>query len=80
MKGKKTMNGLEIISTVLVGVIGALIGMIVELIIDNNTIEDLRERNHKLRLENEQLRREAKREVIEIVDNTVAKDVKFGGF
>lgn len=54
--------------------------MIVELIIDNNTIEDLRERNHKLRLENEQLRREAKREVIEIVDNTVAKDVKFGGF
>lgn len=74
------MNGLEIISTVLVGVIGALIGMIVELIIDNNTIEDLRERNHKLRLENEQLRREAKREVIEIVDNTVAKDVKFGGF
>lgn len=74
------MNGIEVIYMVLVGVIGVMIGMIVELIIDNNTIEDLRERNHKLRLENEQLRREAKREVIEIVDNTVAKDVKFGGF
>ena len=74
------MNGLEVIYMILVGVIGALIGMIVELIIDNNTIEDLREMNHKLRLENEQLKRASKTEVIEIVDNTVAKDVKFGGF
>ena len=65
---------------VLVGVIGALIGMIVELMVDNHTIEDLRERNYKLKLENEQLKRESKTEVIEIVDNTVAKDVKFGGF
>lgn len=74
------MNGLEVIYMVLVGVIGALIGMIVELMVDNHTIEDLRERNYKLKLENEQLRRESKTEVIEIVDNTVAKDVKFGGF
>lgn len=74
------MNGIEIICMVLVGVVGILIGMIVELIVDNSTIEDLRARNHKLRLENEQLRKEAKPEVIEIVDNTVAKDVKFGGF
>lgn len=74
------MNGFEVIYMILVGVIGALIGMIVELIIDNNTIEDLREMNHKLRLENEQLKRASKTEVIEIVDNTVAKDVKFGGF
>ena len=54
--------------------------MIVELIVDNHTIENLRERNYKLKLENEQLRKENKTEVIEIVDNTVAKDVKFGGF
>lgn len=74
------MNGFEVIYMILVGVIGALIGMIVELIIDNNTIEDLREMNHKLRLENEQLKRASQTEVIEIVDNTVAKDVKFGGF
>jgi len=74
------MNGFEVIYMILVGVIGALIGMIVELIVDNHTIEDLRERNYKLKLENEQLRRENKTEVIEIVDNTVAKDVKFGGF
>lgn len=74
------MNGIEVIYMVLVGVIGVMIGMIVELIVDNHTIEDLRERNHKLKLENEQLRRESKTEIIEIVDNTVAKDVKFGGF
>lgn len=74
------MNGIEVIYMILVGVIGVMIGMIVELIVDNHTIEDLRERNYKLKLENEQLRRESKTEVIEIVDNTVAKDVKFGGF
>ena len=74
------MNGIEVIYMVLVGVIGVMIGMIVELIVDNHTIEDLREMNHKLRLENEQLKRASKTEVIEIVDNTVAKDVKFGGF
>lgn len=74
------MNGIEVIYMVLIGVIGVMIGMIVELIVDNHTIEDLRERNYKLKLENEQLRRESKTEVIEIVDNTVAKDVKFGGF
>lgn len=74
------MNGIEVIYMVLVGVIGVMIGMIVELIVDNHTIEDLRERNYKLKLENEQLRKENKTEVIEIVDNTVAKDVKFGGF
>lgn len=74
------MNGIEVIYMVLIGVIGVMIGMIVELIIDNNTIEDLREMNHKLKLENEQLKRASKTEVIEIVDNTVAKDVKFGGF
>ena len=74
------MNGIEVIYMVLVGVIGVMIGMIVELIVDNHTIEDLRERNYKLKLENEQLRRKSKTEVIEIVDNTVAKDVKFGGF
>ena len=71
------MNGIEVIYMVLVGVIGVMIGMIVELIVDNHTIENLRERNHKLKLENEQLKRASKTEVIEIVDNTVAKDVKF---
>lgn len=60
--------------------IGVLIGMIVELILDNQTIMELREKNRKLTMENIQLRREAKHEVIEIVDNRVADDVKFGGF
>jgi hypothetical protein len=56
---------------------GVLIGMIVELILDNQTIMELREKNRKLTLENIQLRREAKHEVIEIVDSTVGKDVDF---
>lgn len=63
-----------------VSAVGFLIGVIVELCIDTNTIQDLQEQNRKLRLENKQLRQETKREVIEIVDNSVAKDVKFGGF
>lgn len=74
------MNGLEVIYMVLVGVIGALIGMVVELIVDNKTITDLQDKNRKLKLENEQLRRAAKHEVIEIVDNRTTDEVKFGGF
>lgn len=54
--------------------------MIVELVIDTSTIRELQDHNRKLTLENEKLRRAANTEVIEIVDNTVAKDVEFGGF
>ena len=74
------MNGLQIIFMVFTGVVGALIGMIVELIVDNKIITDLQDRNRKLKLENEQLRRAAKHEVIEIVDNRTTDEVKFGGF
>ena len=59
---------------------GVLIGMIIELILDNQTIMELREKNRKLTLENIQLRQEAKHEVIEIVDNRTTDEVKFGGF
>lgn len=74
------MNGLQIIFMVFTGVVGALIGMIVELIVDSKTITDLQDKNRKLKLENEQLRRAAKHEVIEIVDNRTTDEVKFGGF
>lgn len=74
------MNGLQIIFMVFTGVVGTLIGMIVELIVDNKTITDLQDKNRKLKLENEQLRRAAKHEVIEIVDNRTTDEVKFGGF
>ena len=62
--------------------IGALIGMIIELFIDAGTIKELQARNDKLALENEQLRQEAKHEVIEIVDKRTGWDdeIKFGGF
>ena len=74
------MNLLEIIYAFGAGAVGFLVGVIVELCIDTDNIRDLQEKNHKLKLENEQLRRSVKHEVIEIVDNTVAKDVEFGGF
>ena len=74
------MNGLQIIFMLFTGVVGALIGMIVELIVDNKIITELQEKNRKLKLENEQLRRAVKHEVIEIVDNRTTDEVKFGGF
>ena len=74
------MNGLGIIYCIGAAAVGLLIGMIIELIIDTDTIRDLQEHNHKLKLENAQLRREVKHEVIEIVDNRTTDEVKFGGF
>lgn len=74
------MNLLEVIYLIGACAVGFLIGVIVELCIDTDNIRDLQQRNHKLQLENEQLRKEVKHEVIEIVDNRVADDVKFGGF
>jgi len=60
------MNGLEIIYLIGAAAVGVLAGMIIELSIDAQTIADLKQINHKLRLENEQLKK--KPEVIEIVD------------
>ena len=66
--------------------LGVLIGLIVELILDTQTIQELRDKNRRLTLENvqlrrEQLRREEKHEVIEIIDNRAKNDeIKFGGF
>lgn len=74
------MNGLTIIYIMGAMATGVLIGMIIELILDNQTIMELKEQNRKLRLENIQLRQEAKHEVIEIVDNRTTDEVKFGGF
>lgn len=61
--------------------VGFLFGVIVELCIDTDNIRDLQEKNHKLKLENEALRKKAKHEVIEIIDNRKKNDeIKFGGF
>ena len=61
--------------------VGFLFGLIVELMIDTQTIRELQDHNRKLRLENAQLQREAKHEVIEIIDNrTKENEIKFGGF
>ena len=62
------MNALTIIYIVGALAIGALAGMIIELGIDNDTIRALREANDRLTLENEALRSEAPREVVEIID------------
>ena len=75
------MNALEIIYLMGSLAVGFMFGIIVELMIDTQTIRELQTKNHKLVLENETLRREAKHEVIEIVDNrTKDNEIKFGGF
>lgn len=75
------MNALEIIYLMGTLAVGFIFGLIVELMIDTTTIRELQEKNRKLTLENTQLRREAKHEVIEIVDNrTKDNEIKFGGF
>lgn len=74
------MNGLQIILMVFIGVVGILIGMIVELIVDNHTIDELKEHNHRLKLENEQLRRACETEVIEINDNRAQPESYFAPF
>lgn len=81
------MNIIYILSAL---AIGFLFGTIVETFIDSRQINQLADQNNKLRLENEQLREEAKHEVIEIVDNRTKNgedqnrakngEVKFGGF
>ena len=75
------MNLLEIIYYIGVGAVCLVVGMVVEMFIDNKAIMELQDDNRKLRLENEQLKKEAKHEVIEIVDNRKdKKDFQFGGF
>jgi hypothetical protein len=75
------MDLLEIIYYIGVGAVCFIAGMVVEMFIDNKAIMELQEDNRKLRLENEQLKTEAKHEVIEIVDNRTANgEFKFGGF
>lgn len=75
------MNLLEIIYYIGVGAVCLVVGMVVEMFIDNKAIMELQDDNRKLRLENEQLKKEAKHEVIEIIDNRKdRKDFQFGGF
>lgn len=75
------MNLLEIIYMVGAAAIGLIIGMVIEYVIDFQIVRDIQTENRKLRLENEQLKKEAKHEVIEIVDNRTANgEFKFGGF
>lgn len=75
------MNALTVIYMVAALAIGFMFGIIVELMFDTTTIRELQTKNHKLILENETLRKEAKHEVIEIVDNRQKdQEIKFGGF
>lgn len=66
------MNFLTIIYMVGVVALGFILGIITELALDAKTIRDYQAENNKLRLENQQLRNEAKAkeqaEVIQILD------------
>lgn len=75
------MNALTLIYMAAALAIGFMFGIIVELMFDTQTIRELQTKNRKLILENETLRKEAKHEVIEIIDNrTKDNEIKFGGF
>ena len=69
------MNLLNIIYLFGAMALGFIFGMVVELMIDAETIRDLQAQNRKLRLELAQERKSP--EVIEIIDNTVANEVDF---
>ncbi len=74
------MNILTIIYIAGTMAVGFLFGVIVELCIDSKTIMDLQEKNRKLKLENMQLKDREPVKVVKIIDDTVARDVNFGGF
>lgn len=71
------MNLLNILTFIAAVAIGAIIGLVIEYFIDVSIVKSLQDENRRLRLENSQLRREVKHEVIEIVDNTVGRDIDF---
>lgn len=50
------------------GAIGAIIGLVIEYFIDVSIVKSLQDENRRLRLENSQLRKEVKHEVIKIHD------------
>ena len=58
-------------------VFGFFVGMIFKQCIDKEAIRETVDENRKLHRENAQLK---KHEVIEIIDHTKDKEVKFGGF
>lgn len=68
------MNLLTIIYMIGCLAVGLIAGMIIELMIDAQTVRDLQSHNRKLQLENAQLRQEVKHEVIEIFDNRSDSD------
>jgi hypothetical protein len=74
------MNILTIIYILGAAAVGFLFGVIVELCIDSKTIMELQENNRKLKLENMQLKDREPVKIVNIIDDTVAKDVNFGGF
>lgn len=75
------MNLLDIIYYLGVGAVCLIVGMAIEMLLDNKVIRELQDDIRKLRLENEQLQRESKHEVVEIVDNRTANgNFKFGEF
>lgn len=67
------MNLLEIIYYAGVGAVFFIAGIVVEMLIDNKAILELRNDNRQLRLENEQLEQEDKHEVIEIIDRRTSE-------
>ena len=74
------MNLLEIIYLCGATAVGFIFGMIVELMVDAQTVRDLQQQNRKLRLEIAQAKKTEHVEVIEITDNRATPETYFTPF
>ncbi len=75
------MNLLEIIYYIGVGAVCLVIGLCIEYFLDAQAIRELQDENRKLRLEKQALEKQAKHEIVEIVDRRTSNgEFTFGGF
>ena len=77
------MNLLEIIYCIGAAALGTIVGVVIEYFIDVDIVKDIQDENKKLRMENEQLKKDlqtAKENRLVIVSSPKKSDFEFGGF
>lgn len=78
------MNFLHLIYAIGIFFVGSIVGVVIEYFVDIDILKDIQNENKKLRMENEQLKKElqtAKENRLVIVSSPKKKsDFEFGGF
>lgn len=77
------MNFLHLIYAIGIFFVGAISGVVIEYFVDVDILKDIQNENRKLRMENEQLKKElqtAKENRLVIVSSPKKSDFEFGGF